>query len=501
MLVNKDLEIKLKQAAEKGAEKKKILLVYPQLGPQALMPQAPLSLLSICPNLEEAGYVPVIVDTRVEADYQERIRTELRHCLFVGITSMTGLQIQYALEMAEFVRSIDPTKVIVWGGIHATILPEQTLRDPRADIVVAGEGEEVVVELVDCLSSGGDLRTVKGIYFQDEHGAPVFTGPRPFLDMNKVKMPSWHLVDVSKYSEIGVQTARGCPFRCRFCFNYLYNGKKWRAKHADIVIKELRVLKERYNVGHIVFYDDNFFSNLKRVRYLCEKIIEDKIDIKWSTTCRADILARRVDGDFAGLMKKAGVHILFVGSESGSQRILTDVINKQITVNDILGMARTSREYGLRIHTSFMAGFPGETEGERLMTFDLMDRIKDINPDIYITAICIYTPYPGNPLFDEIVSERSFEPPGSLQDWAQLTFFNCKLPWLTEESCSMLENLAFISRFVFWYKEIKERYIKFYHYPAYMFFRLDALLRWKLRFFTHAPEWKLFRKIVGYTEA
>jgi len=480
---------------------KRILLIYPQLGPQALMPQAPLSLLSICPNLQDAGYQPVIVDTRVEPDYEKKIAEYLPGSLFVGITSMTGLQIDYALKIAALVRKLDPKKLIVWGGIHATILPEQTLEDPRADIVVAGEGEEVVVELADCLATNGDLGSVKGIYFHDDEGKVVFTGKRPFLDMSTVKMPSWHLIDVSKYSEIGVQTARGCPFRCRFCFNHLYNGGKWRAKDTYLVIDELRILKERFNVGDVVFYDDNFFSNLKRVRSLCGKIIESNLDIKWSTTCRADILARRIDADFANLIKRAGMHILFVGSESGSQRILTDVIDKEITVDDILGMARASHDYRLRIHTSFMAGLPSETEEERQKTFDLMDRIKEINPDIYITAICIYTPYPGNPLFDEIVSGGLFQPPQSLEEWARLTFFNCQLPWLSPKECSMMENLAFISRFVFWSREIKERYIKFYHYPAYLFFRLDALLRWKLRLFTHAPEWKLFRRIAGYTEA
>ena len=414
---------------------------------------------------------------------------------------MTGLQIHYALEIVTLIRRLDPEKVVVWGGIHATIMPEQTLRDSGVDIVVAGEGEDVVVELADSLASGKDLKTIKGIYFHDENGNIVFTGKRPFLNMNQVKMPSWHLVDVSKYSEIGVQTARGCPFRCRFCFNFLYNGRLWRAKDVDIVIDELRMLKERYKVEHIVFYDDNFFSDLKRVRYLCERIIENKLNIKWSTTCRADILARRLDADFAELMKSAGVHILFVGSESGSQRILSEVINKQITVDDILGMARNAREHKLRVHTSFMSGFLGETEVERQMTFDLMDCIKKINPDIYITALCIYTPYPGNPMYDEIVSGGLFKSPGTLEEWSQLTFFNCRLPWLSLKDCSMLENLAFISRFVFWYKEIRGRYIKFYHYPAYLFFRLDALLRWKFRFFSYAPEWKMFRRVVGYTES
>lgn len=483
-----------------GKLKIKILLIYPQLGPQSLLPQAPLSLLSICPNLEAAGYEPVIIDTRIESDYKEKIRHHLPECLFVGITSMTGMQIQYALQVAALIREIDPQKTIVWGGIHATILPEQTLADPRIDIVVAGEGEEVVVELANCLAGAGELRTVRGIYFQDELGKAIFTGQRPFLDMNTVPMPAWHLVDVSKYSEIGVQTARGCPYRCRFCFNHLYNGRKWRAKDADLVIEELRVLKEKYNVNHVVFYDDNFFSNLKRARYLCQEIVDNNLDIRWSTTCRADILARRVNEDFAILLKKAGVHILFVGSESGSQRILTEVINKQITTEDIIGMAEMTRKYQLRVHTSFMSGFPGESASERRMTFNLMDRILEINPDLYITTICVYTPYPGNPLYDEIVAKGLFNPPEALEEWARLTFFNCQLPWLSLKECTMLENLSFIARFVFWHKEIKERYIKPYQYPAYLFFRADALLRWKFRFFNYAPEWKLFRQVVGYRE-
>jgi len=486
---------------ESDRNKKRILLIYPQLGPQAILPQAPLSLLSICPNLEAAGYNPVIVDTRVDHDYEKTIKKYLPDSLFVGITSMTGLQILYALRLAEWIRKLDPEKIIVWGGIHATILPDQTLQDPRVDIVAAGEGEDVVVELADCLAAKGDLRTVRGIYFRNEQGSIVFTGKRPFLDMNHVKMPSWHLIDISKYSEIGVQTARGCPYRCRFCFNHMYNGRKWRAKDAALVTEELRILKERYNVKQIVFYDDNFFTDLKRVRRICENMISHELDIRWSTTCRADILARCVDGDFAALMKKAGVHILFVGSESGSQRILTEVINKQIAVDDILGMAKISRDHNLRVHTSFMSGFPGETEEERRKTFALMDRIKFINPDIIITTICIYTPYPGNPLFDEIVSKGLFEKPESLEEWSGLTFFNCTLPWLSSKERSMLENLAFISRFVFWHREIEERYIKFYHYPIYIFFRLDAWLRWRFRFFSFAPEWKLFRRVVGYTEA
>lgn len=474
--------------------KKRIVLLFPKTGIQSLKPQSPLSLLTLCPYLEDAGYEPLIIDTRVEPDYEDRMRALVPDALLVGITSMTGLQIHFALELADLVRRISPSTKIVWGGIHASMLPEQTLSDPRVDIVVEMEGERTIVELADCISVGGDLQSVKGIYYRDERGEIVYTGRRPLMNLRELKVPAWHLVDVSKYSEIGVQSGRGCPWGCVFCYNHKFNERRWRYKDCDQVIEELRLLKEQYNVNQVTFYDDNFFTSVHRVKELCERIIAEGLTIKWSTTCRADGLAK-YDDDFCRLLKAAGVHILFVGSESGSERILKK-IDKHITVDDIRGMAKTTHKHGLRVHTSFMMGFPGETNEDRVKTYEVMDEIKRIDPNIYITTVCIYTPYPGTPLYEETI-KQGFREPQTLEDWANLTYFECNLPWLSRSDCSALENLAFIARFVFWHREIKERYLRFYYYPFYVFLRFSALVRWKMRFFTPAPEWTLFRLFLG----
>lgn len=471
----------------------KILLIYPQTGVRNIKPQSPLSLLAICPGLEASGYQPVIVDTRVRLNYREEIRQHAQDALFIGLTTMTGHQIHYALEMARFVRSIAPEKKIVWGGIHPSLLPEETIRNEFVDIVVKGEGEEVVVELADCMKSCRDLSTVNGLCFKTEKGQVIDTGVRPLLDLSRLHTPSWHLVNVNDYQEIGVQAGRGCPWNCRFCYNLHYNQRKWRRKSVEQIMDELRLLKEKYNVRSITFYDDNFFSNPRRVQELAERMVAEKLNIRWSTTCRADYLAH-YDDAFCRLIKDSGVHILFVGSESGSQKIL-DYIQKNITTGDIEGMARTTAKHKLRVHTSFMLGFPIETDADRWMTFAMMDRIREIDPDIYITTTCIYTPYPGNEMFDDAV-KAGFKPPSTLEDWARFSFFECQLPWLTRRQRDMLENLAFITRFVFWHREIKARYLRSYYVPFYYCLRFSALLRWHLRWFSCAWEWKLFRRFI-----
>jgi radical SAM superfamily enzyme YgiQ (UPF0313 family) len=476
--------------------KNKILLIYPKTGVGVLKPQSPLSLLTLCPGLISQGFQPVIVDTRLAGtDFKSVIKQHLAEALFVGLSTMTGQQIHHALEVAAWIRQIDPAMKLVWGGIHPSLLPEETIRHPLVDMVVVGEGEETIVELAQALSQGREPVEVRGLCYKNRQGEIVKHQPRPLLDLSRVATPSWHLVNVDDYSEIGVQAGRGCPWRCRFCYNIQYNERRWRAKSVDQIMDELQLLKRRYGVNQVTFYDDNFFSNPKRVRELAERMVAENLGIRWSTTCRADYLAH-YDDDFIDLLKRSGVHILFVGSESGSPKVLK-YISKDITTDDIQGMARTTRKHGLRVHTSFMLGFPVENEEDRRLTYAMMDKIREIDPQIYITTTCIYTPYPGNEMFNDAVN-AGFRPPSDLEGWSRFTFFECQLPWLKPRDRRRLESLAFITRFVFWHREIKERYLKWYYYPFYYPLRLSALLRWRLRWFAGAWEWKAFSRFVAH---
>jgi len=169
-------------------------------------------------------------------------------------------------------------------------------------------------------------------------------------------------------------------------------------------------------------------------------------------------------------------------------------IRKGITVEDNISMAEVSKKYNLQTVVSFMSGFPFETQADRYMTYDLMDKLHAINPELRINGANVYTPYPGNDLFDES-KKYGLVPPPTITGWTTFVFNMSNLPWLTRSENRMLENISFITRFYFWYKSLKQRFLKVYHYPFYWVLRSSAILRWKFRAFRFAFEWDLFRVI------
>ena len=472
---------------------KKVLLVYPQTSANNAEPRAPLSVLTLCAPLEQAGYTPIVIDPRVEPDYREKILSHLGEALYVGFSAMTGNQIFYGLQIAKFVRDSRPDVPLVWGGIHPSLYPEQTLQHALVDIVARNEGEQTVVDLADCLSEDGELERVTGICFVDDSGETITTPARALQVMKDAPIPSWDRIHVERYFGIGVQTARGCPWRCRFCYNIEFNQRKWRTVRESRVLEELSLLRRRYGIDKVWLVDDNYFTNRHRVARLSRAMIEMNLKMQWATTSRAPDLVATTDA-FMDLLKRSGLMFLFVGAESGSPRTLERIAKDQ-TVEDIRGMARQSLRQGIPIHTAFVVGFPGEDESDWRMTFDLMDEVRSINKDICIEDIFIFTPYPGNDLYQESL-RLGFTPPDNFEDWGNFTLYDCNLPWLNKRQRRMLENLSLLTRFVFWNQELKQRYIRSPHLlPAYYALRLNAMLRWRSRILSHSPEWTQLRHI------
>ena len=472
--------------------KNSVLLLFPKVGVNPTYPQPPLSLLSIAPYIEDAGLTPVIVDQRVEKHYTQRIRDLLPQALFVGITSMTGEQLRYAVELIEFVKGLSPDTPIVFGGIHASLLPEQTIRQEGVDMAAVGEGEAVLPDIIRYYQGEIEISEAKGIYYKQD-GKILATPPVDLLDLEQLKIPAWHVIDRTQYTEFGIQCGRGCPFQCTFCYNLKYNKRRWRFRRAESILQELHILTTEFDIHQINFLDDNFFTNFDRVAELCEGIIRHQIDIRWGTTCRASDF-KKFTPDFIHLIKQAGLETLFVGGESGSPRILKK-IKKGITVDDLIIMAQVTKQYDLFTVVSFMSGFPFETAEDRTMTYDIMDTISRINPNLRVNGANIYTPYPGNDLFEEAVERYGLTPPADLRGWDTFVFNMSNLPWLSQAENKRLENISFITRFYFWHKSIKERFLKRWHYPFYWLLRLSAIVRWKCRYFHLAFEWDLFRVI------
>ncbi len=458
----------------------RVVLFYPRTG--VPVNRAPLSLLALAPVLEKAGYEVEIVDARLDDDFEHTIRKLSRSALCIGVSSMTGFQIRDGLAASAAAK--EQGAFVVWGGFHPTLLPEQTVSHPLVDAVVRGQGELTLLELVQRLEKGDELKGLLGLSYK--YGREVQHNPERLLeDVNKFPPLAYHLINVEKYcvkdeasdKTLDYITSRGCVHRCAFCAISRFYGRKWFPLSSRRVVEELKSLVWRYRIKGVRFQDDNFFVDRRRVVEICRGIVEEGLDIGWSASCRCDYVAGFSD-ELMGWISRSGCRSLLLGAESGSPRIL-ELIKKDITVSDILRSAEKCKKFGIVPEYSFMVGFPGETYGDVYMTIRVMEKLREINPESHL-SLFIYTPYPGTPLY-EFSLKHGLREPRSLEEWAFFSYDVAVSPWLTKEYGEMLEELCFITWLVH-HPSLKHKVSK-----KSLGVLLEALgkiesIRWKTRF-------------------
>lgn len=329
--------------------------------PLSEAPRPPLGLTYIAGVLLREGIEVKILDLLVNNFSLEKIEKEIRgfNPQIVGATSVT-MNFPKAIKILRAFKEIDPHVITIIGGPHATFDVEGTLSEPHIDIVVRGEGEETIVELMDVLRRGGDIKKVKGIAFRRD-GEIIITPQRPFIpDLDTIPFPARHLLPISKYlalgSPCGVITSRGCPYSCIFCVGQRMVGKKVRFRKPNLVVDEIEeVVKMGFE--NLSIDDDLFTLNHKHSFSICEEIIKRKLNITWGAFARVDTISK----DLLKKMKEAGCRTLCFGMESGNQKIL-NLIKKRITLEQIREAVRLSRELDYDIISSFIIGLPGESK-------------------------------------------------------------------------------------------------------------------------------------------
>ncbi|MGD0057104.1 MAG: radical SAM protein [Methanomassiliicoccales archaeon] len=332
----------------------------------------------------------------------------------VGVTVLISSSILRAMEISKWSKEMGAA--VVWGGPGPTVLAEITLRDAPVDAVVIGEGELTMLELCTALHDRSRLNHVKGIAFM-ENGKVVFTSPRPRIeDLDALPMPLWDSIgDIGRYAipfygrkAIPMNTSRGCPNTCTFCYSKKMWGYTWHARSAEKILAELRLIRKIYPpLNGVLFDDDLMAGDMKRLRRLCELLIETKTDILWNCQLRAD----EINEDLAGFIKEAGCRQVSVGVESGSQRLL-DMTLKHVRLEDIKAAFDILHGVGIEGVAMLMVGLPGETEEDFAQTKRFLDRLE---ADSYMFAV--YVPYPGTELY-KVAREHGFEEPKTLKEWA-----------------------------------------------------------------------------------
>lgn len=427
--------------------------------------ELPLGLLCTATPLERQGYQIRIIDGFDNPNWKGELREALtERTLCFGLTSMTGPQILHALEGCKLVKKILPNLPIVWGGIHSSLLPEQTLQSPYCDIVVVGEGETTFEELVKALKSGTPLINVRGICFKDNDRIHR-TKPRPLIDMSERPPLSYHLVDMNHYKRrlfnidhVSFNSSRGCAFSCSFCWNPVMNKGKWRAMTPDSVIDQLKRLVKDYGIHGFLFTDEHFFTDMDRAYRILDLAVRSNLNMSFGKLqIRADTLSK-MDRDFLELLVKAQVRRVTIGVESGSQRVL-DYIKKDLLVEDVIKANQILIPYPIVPLYLFMMGLPTETPDELAASIALATRLTDENERAE-KSFNIFTPYPGTKLYEACV-QLGLKEPQSLEEWSHFNFRAVpqQSKWISPQMKKLIEGLDFPlmflekSKFVIPYKK------------------------------------------------
>jgi radical SAM superfamily enzyme YgiQ (UPF0313 family) len=313
---------------------------------------------------------------------------------FTGITATTNTYFQ-AIETAKIVKAAIPKTFLVFGGVHATILPDDFLKHDFIDFCVRGEGEFPFYELI----TGKDKASILSLSYRSNTKF-IHNAPRPVLDdINTLPMLAYDLLPMVNYRPslgsckmlpaIGMITSRGCPGKCTFCYGQLF-GKKIRYRSAEKIIDEIKYLIANYGIKEISFYDDTFSAIKPNLIKFCNLLVQENIKITWSCFSRTDY----VNSEILKLMKMAGCHQICFGVESGDQGIL-DNIQKNTSLKTAKHAIELTRAAGIETRATFMLGNPGETMETMKKTYNFA---IEINPDIALFNIT--TPFPGTAMFD-----------------------------------------------------------------------------------------------------
>lgn len=323
----------------------------------------------------------------------------------VGITNPFTSQFKNAIVAADLVKEIDPHIPVIVGGPHASVSPKDFLSRTNVDVLVMGEGELILPEVVNHFAEGGkDLREIRGIAFRDRHGRDIVVNQRdaPVEKLDELPVPAYHLLNLEDYflahkkglkgrpyASVGqsmpVITSRGCPYNCCFCSVHLHMGRRWRAHSAKYVLEHLKILKERYGIRHIDFEDDALNLDKKRFAELLEGMIREKLDLTWCTPngVRADLL----DEALISRMKESGCIRVTIAPESGDQETLDKIIDKRLDLRTVVSTAELTKKYKIATHAFFVVGFPGETRSKIQKTFDFAATLLkkyDVVPSISV---------------------------------------------------------------------------------------------------------------------
>ncbi|MEX0287635.1 MAG: radical SAM protein [Flavobacteriaceae bacterium] len=380
-----------------------------------MKPYPPLGLLYISAYLNEEGVENHVFDTTFYNQTAQLRFIEEKKADIVAIYTnlMTKIEVVQLIKVLRNNARYGFPKIVL-GGPDITYNCENYLK-AGAHYLVIGEGEQSLHELYKAIIEKRPIAEVDGIAYWEEERV-VRTAPRlKMKDLSALPLPNREAVPMEKYlhawksnhgkSSITISTQRGCPYTCKWCSTAVY-GQSYRRRPASAVVDEILLLKERYNPDALWFVDDVFTVSHKWIRSFHEEMLAKKATIPFECITRAE----RLTDEVLHMLKESGCYRIWIGAESGSQRIV-DAMDRRVDIDLVKEMIRKTNAMGMETGTFIMLGYPGEEEEDINQTIRYL---KEANPTHF--TITVAYPIKGTSLYNEIESKITVKP-----DWETST--------------------------------------------------------------------------------
>jgi anaerobic magnesium-protoporphyrin IX monomethyl ester cyclase len=396
-------------------------------------PYAPLGTLYAAALMRKNDYEVSLFDTMFVADPTEvePVLTETMPDLFViyddGFNYLTKMCLtnmrEAAFDMCKMAKARGCTVIV--SSSDSTDRYEEYLKE-GADFVLIGEAEHTLLELANVLKQGAtDISNIRGMAYLNADGRAVKTQPRPVLkDLDSLPMPAWDLVNIEPYRDswmksvgyfsINMGTTRGCPFKCNWCAKPIY-GNRYNSRSPQNVITELKYLKDRFPVDHIWFCDDIFGLKPGWVLEFSQLVQQQNLRTRFKIQSRADLL---VEGELVNALAAAGCENVWIGAESGSQKIL-DAMDKGTTIDQIHIATKAMKKAGIKPSFFIQFGYPGEDKADIALTIKMINELLPFE-----IGISVSYPLPGTVFYDRVKADLKKKTNWTDSDEMALMFTN-----------------------------------------------------------------------------
>lgn len=389
----------------------------------------------------------------------------------IGITCMFSIAHSLVADLCKLIKESHPRSILVLGGAHVTALPEYTLEDSNIDFVCLGESEFSFLKLCKALEENQykkdtpQIRNICGLGYKFGSEIIINRNGELLKDIDCLPYPDWESVRMENYfsSKSGhgclrfdkwtiMLFSRGCPYNCSFCTTPEIWHRQWRSRDPKKVVEEIKFLQERFGIQEIHFEDENMNTSIDKLNEFCDELIRQRIKINWQTANA--IRPHGMNKEIATKMAMSGCTNISFAPESGSQKVLDEIINKSLNLPEIVSAALNASKARLKVGVYFIMGLPGERVTDLIKTLLFLMKLAILGVDECVVSI--FAPLPGSRLFNKLCAEEKIK--------------------VGKQFFESLVSMADISKAKSWSDFISNKELKIFQFMGYLLFHVTKTI-------------------------